>query len=311
MRGRRRLAFRAIVIAVAAAAVVAAAVGYLRTVDVPVLEPKGTVGLQELHLILFAAGLSLLVVVPVYALAITFAVRYREGNARARYEPGLEANTRVEVVWWGIPTLLIVVLSVVTWTSSQALDPYRPLSSSARPLTVQVVALDWKWLFIYPDQHIAAVNQLVVPTGTPVKLLITADAPMNAFWIPQLGSQIYAMPGMQAQLNLDATTPGAYTGLSANLSGIGFSSMSFETRCTSQAGFQSWIATVRASPSRLDESTYAALAVPAVNPRVSYYIDDATGLFDSILAKEQMMAAPASAADPPPLPGAVAARADP
>jgi cytochrome o ubiquinol oxidase subunit 2 len=283
MSRKARLSLRAAAAVIVVAAVLVGLVAYLRTVNIQVLNPKGTIALEEFHLIVFAAALSLLVVVPVYVVAIAFAVRYREGRGHATYDPTLEGNTKVELVWWGVPTLLIVVLSVVTWVSSQTLDPYRSLGASAPTTTVQVVALDWKWLFIYPDEHIASVNRLVIPVGAPVRLLITSDAPMNSLWIPQLAGQIYAMPGMQTQLNLKATALGSFTGLSANISGAGFSTMNFQAVSVSAAGFQAWVERARGSAQHLDAASYASLAQPSSNAPVSYYVDDDAQLFETIV----------------------------
>jgi cytochrome o ubiquinol oxidase subunit 2 len=174
---------------------------------------------------------------------------------------------------------------VIIWDSSHRLDPYRPLSSANKPLTIQVIALDWKWLFIYPTQGIATVNFVQFPVGTPVDFQITADAPMNSFWIPQLGSQIYAMPGMSTQLHLLADSGGNYYGSSANISGQGFAGMNFTARASSALAFRQWVTSVKASSSRLDVNHYGQLAKPSQGNPVAYYASAANGLYDDVIAK--------------------------
>ena len=188
---------RGVVIFVAITGVLALAAWYIHRTNIPVLEPRGTIAAHEKHLMLITVLLAGIVVLPVFGMLFAFAWRYREGNARkAKYSPELAGNRAAETVWWLIPSIIILILSVVAWNSSHALDPYEPIASNVKPLNVEVVAMDWKWLFIYPDQRVASVNSLEIPVNTPVNFTITADAPMNSFWIPQLGGQIYAMPGM-------------------------------------------------------------------------------------------------------------------
>lgn len=261
------------------------AYGYFKRVNVPVLEPRGTIGEQQRNLILFALGLSLIVVIPVYVMLFSFAWRYREGNKkRAKYSPELAGSRLAEAIWWLIPGILITILSVAAWNSSHALDPYRPLNSSAKPLKIQVVALQWKWLFIYPDQHVASVNWFEFPVNTPLNFEVTADAPMNSFWIPQLGGQIYAMPGMSTQLHLAADKVGDYHGSSANISGDGFARMTFTARADSQAAFGAWVKRAGHSPERLNWAAYQALAKPGISP-VVYYSSPQTDLYDLIVMK--------------------------
>jgi len=248
------------------------------------LEPRGTIGEQQRNLIVFALALSLVVVIPVYVMLFSFAWRYREGNKKkVKYSPELAGNRAAETVWWLIPTALITILSVVAWNSSHRLDPYRPLASKARPITVQVVALDWKWLFIYPDEGIATVNQIAFPTNVPVNFYLTSGTVMNSFFIPRLGSQIYTMAGMQTQLHLIADKPGTYDGLSANFSGAGFSGMTFKAIATSESGFQDWINKVKQSSDSLDYAGYKALAKPSENNPVAYYGSIQNNLFMDIL----------------------------
>lgn len=261
-------------------------VGYFKHSNVQVFNSAGSVGAKERNLMLFALGLSLVVVIPVYVLLFAFAWRYREGNhKKAKYSPEMSGSWLAEAVWWLIPTVLIAILSVVTWQSSRALDPYRPLSSSKKPITVQVVALNWKWLFIYPKQHMASVNLVQFPVGTPVKFQITSDAPMNSLWIPQLGGQIYAMPGMSTQLNLVADRTGDYYGSSANISGKGFARMNFTARASSQADFDKWVESAQHSPQRLDRQAYNQLARPTEGHAVAYYSSPDKDLFDQVILK--------------------------
>jgi cytochrome o ubiquinol oxidase subunit 2 len=258
---------------------------YLKNVDLAVLQPKGIVALREKRLMVTTVILAMLVIIPVYIMTALIALRYREGNHKARYSPNLSGHWLAETVWWGIPATIILVLSVIAWNSSHDLDPHKALASSVKPLNVQVVALDWKWLFIYPDQGVASVNELDFPAGTPVSFEITADAPMNSFWIPQLGSQIYAMPGMATRLNLMADRPGIYRGSSANLSGSGFAGMDFQAKAGTPADFKSWLETARGSSAPLSLSAYKQLAKPSTQNPVVYYSSVQQGLFDKIVNK--------------------------
>ena len=191
------------------------------------LAPKGFVADEELVLMKNVVLLMLIVAVPVLSLLFFFAWWYRAENTRAVYMPQWEHGPMSELVWWAIPIEIVLVLGAITWTSTHALDPYKALTVGGNPLTIQVVALEWKWLFIYPEQNIATVNVVYIPVNRPIEFQITADAPMNSFWIPELGGQIYAMTGMSTELNLIANQTGTFTGRSANYSGEGFARMSF------------------------------------------------------------------------------------
>jgi cytochrome o ubiquinol oxidase subunit II len=267
---------------------------YLHGTTIAVLDPKGPIALHERNLIVFAAALSLLVVVPVYTLATVFAWKYREGNTKATYSPELDHSRIAETIWWLIPSALILILSVVAWNSSHQLDPYKPLASTTPPLTIQVVALDWKWLFIYPVQHIATVNFIQFPKGTPLNFELTSDAPMNSFWIPQLGGQIYAMPGMSTQLHLMASEDGSFNGSSANISGVGFSGMTFVAKASSEADFERWVQSAQRSPSNLDQDVYNKLVNPSQNNPVVYYTADDDGLYNTIINKYMLPTGQAS-----------------
>lgn len=250
--------------------------------SIPVLQPSGEVGYAQRDLLVFATVLSLVVVVPVFALLAFFAIKYRAGNTTARYTPEWGENRYLEGLWWGIPILIIGVLSVTIYQTSHSLDPYRQLSGGD-PLEVQVVALRWKWLFIYPEQQIATLNHLPLPVDRPVKFAMTSDAPMSAFWIPALGSQVYAMSGMESELNLKADRTGEFTGYTTNINGEGYAKMTFTTRVSSPADFDTWVSTAKASTAVLDLKSYDDLSEPAsVTDERTYKLAD-TGLFSSIV----------------------------
>ena len=253
-----------------------------------VLDPKGIVALQERNLMVAVVLLALFIVVPVFALLLGIGWKFRADNIKADYAPEWDHNSVAESVWWGIPCIIILILAVMTWNSSQQLDPSKALASGNQPMTIQVVALQWKWLFIYPDQHIATVNDLEFPENTPVHFVITSDAPMNSFWIPQLGSQIYAMPGMSTGLNLMADHLGTFQGVSANLSGEGFAGMHFAATSLSEADFKTWTESMRTSSTDLDQSVYTELAKPSQNTPISHYSIKDTGLYDGIMMKYMM-----------------------
>ncbi len=261
------------------------AVWYLRRTTIPILEPKGPVGLQERNLLLFALALSLFVIIPVFSLLFFIAWKYRESNESARYSPDFDHSRIIETIWWLIPSAMIGVLSVVAWNSSHSLDPYKALNSKTPQMTIQVVALDWKWLFIYPQQHIASVNLVQFPKDTPIDFQITSDSVMNSFWIPQLGGQIYSMPGMSGQLHLMASQYGSFNGLSANISGAGFSGMTFVARSSSEKDFVAWAHHASRSQNKLSLAAYNNLDRPSQNNPVAYYSSPKDNLYGTILAK--------------------------
>ncbi len=234
-----------------------------------VMDPQGPIALAERLLLFNSTAIMLVVVVPVVVTTLVFAWWYRSSNARAshNWDPAYEG--RMEFVIWSIPALIVILLGGVIWIGSHELDPRAPIPADAKPLRVEVVALDWKWLFIYPDHGIAAVSQLVVPVGTPVDFRLTSATVMNSFFIPQLGSQIYTMGGMTTHLNLLAEAPGEYPGFSAMFSGDGFSEMRFIAKAVPANDFDAWVRQVRGAGSALDEAAYAQLAKPstAVPPR--------------------------------------------
>jgi cytochrome o ubiquinol oxidase subunit 2 len=263
--------------------------------------PKGDIGAQEKTLILVALGLMLLVVIPVIALTLFFAWRYRASNTGATYAPKWSHSNAIEAVVWSIPCVIVAVLAVLIWRTTHSLDPYRPLASREKPVQVEVVALNWKWLFIYPDYGVASVNHLALPVNTPVAFKLTADSLMNSFFIPQLGSQVYAMAGMQTQLHLIADSTGVYAGRSSAFSGEGFSDMRFDTVVTDRQGFDAWIAQARRSPLALDKAAYAQLARPGAGDPARVYASVSPGLFDDVV--DQFMRAAGGGAMCGALPG--------
>lgn len=250
-----------------------------------VLESKGVIGAAESSLIATATYTMLLVVVPVILLTLFIAWRYRASNKNATYAPKWAHSTAIEVVVWIIPAIIILYLGILTWKSTHELDPYKPLESSVKPINVEVVALDWKWLFIYPDLGVASVNQLAFPVGTPVNFRITSDSVMNSFFIPELGGQIYAMAGMQTKLHLLTDHAGDYAGISANYSGKGFSDMKFRALAMSNADFDAWLKQVRNAPEALSMDVYTGVARPSEKVAVRYFSTVDPKLFSNIVAK--------------------------
>jgi cytochrome o ubiquinol oxidase subunit 2 len=258
---------------------------YLSNANIPVLQPAGEVSQKERNLIYISLLLSVVVVVPVFIMLFMFAWKYREGNKKAKYRPDFDSSRALESIWWGVPFAIILILSIITWNSSHDLDPFKPLQASSKPLNVQVVALQWRWLFIYPDYDIASVNFLQIPTHTPVNFEITSDAPMNSFWVPQLGGQIYAMSGMSTHLHLMAGKEGDYAGRSANISGKGFARMTFTVRAGSLNSFNDWIGKVGRTNDSLTINSYTQLAQPNEDNHVIYYSSVNKTLYDEIVNK--------------------------
>jgi cytochrome o ubiquinol oxidase subunit 2 len=225
-----------------------------------VLEPHGPVDASERLILFDSLAIMLAIVVPVILATLGVAWWFRASNTRAVYWPDWAFSGRLELIVWAIPALVITFLGGIAWFGSHALDPFSPLEGGAKPLEVEVVSLDWRWLFIYPDDGVATINQLVVPAGSPVHFKLTSNGVMNGFFVPELGSQIYTMAGMTSQLYLQADTAGTYPGFSTNFSGDGFSGMHFELRALPAEGFAQWVAKAKASPDRLDGASYAELA---------------------------------------------------
>ena len=249
-----------------------------------VLNPKGPIAAAERGLMIDAFSVMMIVVVPVIVMALLFAVRYRSGHKRP-YDPDWDYSPKIDAIVWLVPALIVVAVAVLVWRSTHKLDPYRPIASDKPPLEVQVVAQDWKWLFIYPEQGVAAVNQLAIPVGRPVSLRITSDTVMNSFYVPALAGQIYAMAGMQTRLQLLADVPGKFVGRNSQYSGGGFSDQFFEVVATGPAEFDAWVAKAREAPAKLDPAAYAKLAERSrLNP-VTFYSGVEPRLFDSIIEK--------------------------
>ncbi|MGN6551460.1 MAG: ubiquinol oxidase subunit II [Pararhizobium sp.] len=257
-----------------------------------VMNPAGDIALQQRNLIVISALLMFLIIIPVMCLIAFFAYKYRQSNLDAVYDPEWHHSTRLEVVIWSAPLAIIIALGAITWVTTHTLDPYRPLArvssskalpDNVKPLSVEVVALDWKWLFIYPEQGIATINELAAPVDRPISFKITASDVMNSFFIPALAGQIYAMPGMETPLHAAINKPGVYDGFSANYSGAGFSEMRFKFHGLSDADFDAWVAKVKASGKKLDTATYEKLAKPSRDVPVSYYSGIAPNLYQGIV----------------------------
>lgn len=252
--------------------------------NAPILDPKGPIAHLERTILFRAFAIMMIVVIPVFVMTFWFAWRYRASNTKARYEPNWMSD-KVDAVVWLVPALIVLSLGVHVWIYTHELDPYKSIESSAAPLEVEVVAQDWKWLFIYPGQGIATVNELVFPEKVPLSLKITSDTVMNSFFIPALGGQIYAMAGMQTQLNLLADASGRFVGRNTQYSGDGFPDQKFEAVAVSNDDFDAWVAKVKQSTETLDDTAYADLARPSEDHPVAYYSSVESGLFHKILSK--------------------------
>ncbi len=250
------------------------------------LNPKGMIAADEKTIMITAVVLMLIVVIPVIVLTLIFAWRYRASNIKANYQPEWSHNTLIEIICWTIPCVIIAMLGTITWISSHRLDPFNPLENQAEePIVIQAIALEWKWLFIYPDQHIATVNYLQLPVHTPVKFYITAEGPMNSFQIPALGGQIYAMAGMQAILHLVADQAGDYNGFSSQFSGEGFSDMTFIAHVGTKDEFNQWVTRVQKSQDTLSSAEYQKLVQPSIKHPVKYYSLANRALFENVVMK--------------------------
>jgi cytochrome o ubiquinol oxidase subunit 2 len=259
-----------------------------------VLDPQGPIASAERLLLINSTAIMLVVVVPVILATFAFAWWYRSSNTQASRGMDQSYEGRAEFVIWSIPALTVILLGGVIWIGSHQLDPRAPIPAQSDPLRVDVVALDWKWLFIYPDQGVAAVNQLVIPAGTPVEFRLTSATVMNSFFIPQLGSQIYAMGGMTTHLNLLADSPGEYPGFSAMFSGDGFSDMRFIAKAVPAGDFDGWVKEVRGAGSELDQGAYAALAKPSKAVPPMTYRSVEPNLFERVI--DQTVSGPDKAA---------------
>ncbi len=250
-----------------------------------ILNPKGLIAASEKSLLVDATLLMLIVVIPVIILSFLFTWKYRARNTKANYSPDWSHSTLVEVICWTIPCIIIGILAIVTWITTHRLDPYRPLNIKGKPIIIEAVALNWKWLFIYPKQNIATINYLQIPVHVPIRFMITADAPMNSLEIPQLAGQIYAMTGMRTKLNLIANQRGSFSGMSTNFSGDGFSGMRFIVKATSMTQFNDWVRKVQQSPKKLSMTEYTKLTKNSKNNPVQYFSSPAKHLLNKIIMK--------------------------
>ena len=279
-----------------------------------VLNPAGDVAAQQGDLVVIATVLMLLIIVPVIALTLWFAWRYRQGSRHAEtdYAPDWHHSTKLELVIWAAPLVIIIALGAITWITTHKLDPYRPLDriseqkalpENVKPLEVQVVALDWKWLFVLPEQGIATVNELAAPVDRPIRFTLTSSTTMNAFYVPDLAGMIYTMPGMQTELNAVINQPGVFRGMSSHYSGAGFSGMNFRFHGLSEQDFEQWVARAKAEGQPLTRQAYLALAKPSERHPVERFSSVEDGLFDRVVGlcveegktcKHQVMALDAS-----------------
>jgi cytochrome o ubiquinol oxidase subunit II len=251
-----------------------------------VLDPQGPIGAADAKILLNALAIMLVIVVPTIIATLVFGWWFRASNTRARYRPDFVYSGSIELVVWGIPILVIMFLGGVIWIGSHDLDPYKPITSPHKPTEVQVVSLDWKWLFIYPDEGMASVNELVVPAGVPVHFSLTSASVMNMFFVPQLGSMIATMNGMVTQLHLAADKPGEFYGQSAQFSGDGFSDMNFIVRAVPQDAFAQWVATARQTGPALDRTSYVALSQQSRNVRPFTYRTIDPTLFNAVVTQQ-------------------------
>lgn len=249
------------------------------------LDTKGPIAFDEKRILIISVLLMLTIVVPVIFMTLLFAWRYRASNTKSTYAPNWDNNVLIEIVCWGIPIIIIAILGTITWRSSHSLDPYKPIDSTVKPITIQVVSLEWRWLFIYPEQQIATIDYLQIPVNVPIHFVITAEGPMNSFQIPELGGQIYAMAGMQSQLYYLASETGDFRGISANFNGEGFSSMKFMAKATSLEAFNQWISTVKQSRNPLTITAYQTVSKPNLNNNIQYFSSVSDGLFLDVVMK--------------------------
>lgn len=258
--------------------------------DLVIIYPKGQIGLAERSLILTAFGLMLIIVIPVIAMTIYFSIKYKISNTKnTKYLPNWDHSKKIELITWSVPIFIIILLSILTWKSTHTLDPKKPIVTNVHTpsITIDVISLDWKWLFIYPQQKIAVINELVFPTNIPIKFNITSNSVMNSFFIPQLGGQIYAMAGMHTELHLIANKPGQYKGISSNFSGSGFSGMKFIATATkNHEDFEQWIQKVKNSSYQINNMlTYEKLAQPSQYHPITYFSNVESNLFYNVINK--------------------------
>jgi cytochrome o ubiquinol oxidase subunit 2 len=254
--------------------------------NVALLNPKGLIAHEQVGLMVFTAVLLLVVAIPSLILLFFTAWKYRESNIRAKHDPDARNGRFVVLSMWGVPSVFMLILALVMWPATHRLVPQKLIAADAKPLTIQVVSMRWKWLFIYPEQNIATVNFVQIPKNTPVQFELTADdAPMSSFWIPNLGGQLYTMTGMVNRLNLLADTPGDYPGSSAEISGAGFTGMKFTARVSSKEDFDDWVHVTKLSPDVLDAAGYEKLLKPSEDNPAAFYSAADSDLYDKVLMK--------------------------
>lgn len=278
--GRRLLIFVTLVVLVLLVLVLMTSSG------VTLYHPKGLIAQEQFRLMMFSTGFMLAIAIPTLALLYFFAWKYRESNTKAKHDPNPNHGKFFAASFWVIPIIALFVLTSVVWPTTHRLDPHKSIASDTKPLTIQVVAMRWKWLFIYPEQNIATVNYVQIPVDTPIKFELTADeAPMNSFWIPHIGGQLYAMTGHSNQLNLMATSPGEYQGQAAEINGPGFADMKFMTRASSNQDFGIWVQDVKRSGAVLDVAEYKKLLAPSEKNPATLYSSAQANLYDTVLLK--------------------------
>jgi cytochrome o ubiquinol oxidase subunit 2 len=248
-----------------------------------VFDPKGPVGAAERFVIIVAIAFMLIVVIPVVTMVFWFPRKYRASNTQATYAPKWSRSTKIELIVWLVPAVIVTALGALVWKATFHLDPYKPIDAGVKPISIEAVSLDWKWLFIYPDRQIATVNQLVFPVNVPVSFRLTSSTVMTSFFIPQLGSQIYAMAGMQTRLHLMADEQGAYAGQNQQFSGRGYADMNFKAIATSREQFEAWVQKVKQAPEKLDLARYEDLQKPGIGYPVAHFSWVKPGLFDHIV----------------------------
>ncbi len=256
-----------------------------RNGNLQLLNPQGYVAQGQSTLLVMALVLAFCIGIPLILFTLFIVFRYQEGNNQA-YTPEWSAGKKLTTAWWSIPACIIFVWAIIGWQSAHAYDPYNPIIAQSKPIEIEVVALRWKWLFIYPQENIATVNYLEIPANTPIDFQLTADnAPMNSFWIPSLGGQIYAMTGMVTQIHLMANKPGDYPGGAAEMSGEGFSGMNFTVKATSNKEYSQWVQSINQSANMLDTNGYNKLVEPSTNNQGKEFSQPNKNLFNSIVAK--------------------------
>ncbi|WMY95897.1 MAG: ubiquinol oxidase subunit II [Arsenophonus sp.] len=255
--------------------------------NMTLMDPKGAISIEQKKLIITSLTLMLIIVIPVIFMTIFFAIKYRENNKYAIYRPNWEKSNKIELFCWAIPIIIIFTLAIITWDTTHKLDPYKPLINKNNPITIQVIASDWKWIFIYPEKNIATINEIAFPINTPITFKVTSASVMNSFFIPALGSQIYAMAGMQSKLHLIANQAGIYKGFSSSYSGHGFSDMKFNVIATvNTKSFEKWIEKAKKSKKNINNiSQFNELIKPSYNVAVTYFSSVKANLYEDIISQ--------------------------